>query len=131
MIVCVIEYAVEPGMEARNIEMVQMLLPVVAEIDGFISKETFDSRNNPGKILTISILRASMPGSTEYSMTQTIIRASAQSPGGDSLREPTPCAALDPNHHPGARVQAVVIRRGQGIDAVRADHFFRSLDRIA
>ena len=57
MIVCVIEYAVEPGMEARNIEMVQMLLPVVAEIDGFISKETFDSRNNPGKILTISSWR--------------------------------------------------------------------------
>lgn len=57
MIVCVIEFAVEPGMEARNLEMLNMLLPVVAQIDGFISKESFDSRNNPGKVLTISTWR--------------------------------------------------------------------------
>jgi heme-degrading monooxygenase HmoA len=57
MIICLIEFGVRPGMEAKNIATVQELLKEVVKIDGFISKETFDSRNEPGKLLTISYWR--------------------------------------------------------------------------
>ncbi len=57
MIVCIIEFGVRPGMEQKNIDMVRELLVEVATMDGFISKETFDSRNTPGKLLTVSYWR--------------------------------------------------------------------------
>ncbi|MHA1536610.1 MAG: antibiotic biosynthesis monooxygenase family protein [Alphaproteobacteria bacterium] len=57
MIACIIEFGIKPGMEARNQEMVELLLSQMHRIDGFISKETFDSRNNPGKVITLSYWR--------------------------------------------------------------------------
>ena len=57
MIACIIEFGVKPGQEARHQELLLPLLEGVQTIDGFISKETFDSRNNPGKIITVSYWR--------------------------------------------------------------------------
>lgn len=57
MIACIIEFGVRPGMEARHQELLLPLLDGVQEVDGFISKETFDSRNTPGKIITVSYWR--------------------------------------------------------------------------
>ncbi len=57
MIVCPIEFGVRPGMEEKNQQTVQELLREVAKIDGFLSKETFSSRNEPGKLLTVSYWR--------------------------------------------------------------------------
>jgi len=57
MIACIIEFGVKPGMEARHQELLLPLLDSVQEVDGFVSKETFDSRNNEGKIITVSYWR--------------------------------------------------------------------------
>ena len=57
MIVCIIEFGVRVGLETQHQRIVSELLDEVAKIDGFISKETFDSRNVPGKIITISYWR--------------------------------------------------------------------------
>lgn len=57
MIVCIIEFGVRPGLEARHQGIVAELLDEVVKIDGFLSKETFDSRNVPGKLITISYWR--------------------------------------------------------------------------
>jgi heme-degrading monooxygenase HmoA len=54
MIACLIEFAVAPGREAEHAEWLSRLLPRVAGQNGFISKETFDSRNSPGKLFTVS-----------------------------------------------------------------------------
>lgn len=57
MIACIIEFGVKPGMEARHQELVAGLMPEAEAFDGFISKETFDSRNTPGKLITVSYWR--------------------------------------------------------------------------
>jgi heme-degrading monooxygenase HmoA len=57
MLICVIEFGTVPGMEQRNRELVTELLVEAAKIDGFISKETFNSRDNPGKVVTLSYWR--------------------------------------------------------------------------
>lgn len=57
MIACLIEFGVRPGMEQANAQTVQELLAEVAKIDGFLGKETFDSRNHPGKLLAVSYWR--------------------------------------------------------------------------
>ena len=57
MIVCLIEFGVRPGMEEANVQTVQELLKEVAKIDGFLSKETFESKNESGKLLTVSYWR--------------------------------------------------------------------------
>lgn len=54
MIACLIEFAVEPGREAEHADWLARLLPKVAGQSGFISKETFDSLNTPGRLLTVS-----------------------------------------------------------------------------
>jgi len=54
MIVCVIEFSVREGREADHAAWLARLLPAVALRDGFISKETFDSRATPGRFLTVS-----------------------------------------------------------------------------
>ncbi|MBL8378503.1 MAG: antibiotic biosynthesis monooxygenase [Burkholderiales bacterium] len=54
MLMCVIEFGTIPGMEERNRALVTEMLKESARIDGFISKETFVSRDNPAKVITIS-----------------------------------------------------------------------------
>ncbi len=57
MIACIIEFGVKPGQEARHLELLEPLLTAVQDVDGFVSKETFESRNIEGKIITISYWR--------------------------------------------------------------------------
>lgn len=54
MIACIIEFSIRPGMETRHREALEPLLKEVESVPGFISKETFDSRQRPGRLLTIS-----------------------------------------------------------------------------
>jgi len=54
MIACIIEFAVRTGMEARHRGLLEPLLAEVQGIPGFISKETFESRAQPGRLLTVS-----------------------------------------------------------------------------
>jgi heme-degrading monooxygenase HmoA len=57
MQVCIIEFATVPGMEARNKALVTELLVHARTIEGFISKESFTSRDNPAKVITMSYWR--------------------------------------------------------------------------
>jgi len=57
MLICFIEFGVIPGMEQRNREMVAELLAEASKIDGFISKETFLSRDTEGKVVSLSYWR--------------------------------------------------------------------------
>ncbi|VTU20774.1 antibiotic biosynthesis monooxygenase family protein [Variovorax sp. RA8] len=57
MLICIIEFKVLPGMEQRNREMVAQLLVAAAKIDGFVSKESFLSRDNEGKLISLSYWR--------------------------------------------------------------------------
>lgn len=54
MIVCIIEFGVRKGMEAKLREALEPLLIEVKDIPGFISKETFESRVAPGRMFTVS-----------------------------------------------------------------------------
>jgi heme-degrading monooxygenase HmoA len=54
MIGCVIEFSVRQGREADHKLWLDRLLPLVAGVDGFVSKETFESRAVPGRFLTVS-----------------------------------------------------------------------------
>src|SRR5688500_13447591 len=54
MIVCIIEFGLRQGMETRHRELLEPLLAEVQGIPGFISKETFESRAQPGSLLTVS-----------------------------------------------------------------------------
>ncbi len=57
MIICIIEFGVKPGKEEANTALGNALLPNLENIDGFISKETFESRSNPGKLISLSYWR--------------------------------------------------------------------------
>ena len=57
MLVCIIEFGTLPGMAERNKELVTNLLVHARQHDGFISKETFVSRDNPDKVVTMSYWR--------------------------------------------------------------------------
>lgn len=57
MLMCVIEFGTVPGQQERNRALVTELIEEAKTIDGFISKETFLSRDNPGKVITISYWR--------------------------------------------------------------------------
>ncbi|MDQ2736158.1 MAG: antibiotic biosynthesis monooxygenase [Pseudomonadota bacterium] len=57
MLVCLIEFGTLPGMAERNKELVTNLLVHARKHDGFISKETFTSRDNPEKVVTMSYWR--------------------------------------------------------------------------
>lgn len=54
MIACIIEFSIRDGMEARHREVLEPLLKEIERLPGFISKETFESRLNHGRLLTIS-----------------------------------------------------------------------------
>ena len=57
MLVCIIEFGTLPGMEERNKALVTELLVHARRLDGFISKESFTSRDTPGKVITLSYWR--------------------------------------------------------------------------
>ena len=57
MIACLIEFGVRPGQEAEHQRLLAHLLAKVSTIDGFISKEAFQSRSDPAKVITISMWR--------------------------------------------------------------------------
>jgi heme-degrading monooxygenase HmoA len=57
MIVCVIEFGTAPGMEERRRTLVAEMIVEAKTIDGFISKETFGSFDDPGKVITLSYWR--------------------------------------------------------------------------
>lgn len=54
MIACIIEFGIKPGKEEKRDNLLEVLIPEAKTLDGFISKETFESHDNPGKIITIS-----------------------------------------------------------------------------
>jgi len=54
MLVCIIEFGTAPGKEEENRALVAELMIEAKKNDGFISKEGFTSRDNPGKIVTLS-----------------------------------------------------------------------------
>lgn len=54
MLACLIEFGVVPGKEEQNQALVKDLLVEAGTIDGFISKESFTSRDTPGKVITLS-----------------------------------------------------------------------------
>jgi heme-degrading monooxygenase HmoA len=54
MIVCVIEFGTVPGMEDRRRALVAEMIVEAKTIEGFISKETFQSLDDPGKVVTLS-----------------------------------------------------------------------------
>lgn len=57
MLVCIIEFGTLPGMEERNRALVTELLVHARTLDGFISKESFASRDDPAKVITLSYWR--------------------------------------------------------------------------
>jgi heme-degrading monooxygenase HmoA len=57
VLVCIIEFATLPGMAERNRALVTELLAHARQLDGFISKESFTSRDNPEKVITLSYWR--------------------------------------------------------------------------
>jgi len=57
MLICIIEFTVIPGMEQRNRDLVAQMMIEAAKIDGFVSKETFLSRDQEGKVISLSYWR--------------------------------------------------------------------------
>ena len=57
MIACIIEFGVRPGREAEHQRLLAQLMAKVAAVDGFVSKEAFQSRSDPAKTITISLWR--------------------------------------------------------------------------
>jgi heme-degrading monooxygenase HmoA len=54
VIACIIEFGTAPGMEDRRKTLVAEMIVEAKTIDGFISKETFSSFDNLGKVITLS-----------------------------------------------------------------------------
>ena len=57
MIAVMFEVRPRDGQRDRYLAMAAALRPALAQIDGFISIERFESLTNPGKILSLSIWR--------------------------------------------------------------------------
>ena len=57
MLVCVIEFGTRPGMEERVAALLAELLVEAGKIDGFVSKESFVSKNRPDKTISLSYWR--------------------------------------------------------------------------
>lgn len=54
MIAVIFEAKTEPAQQARYLQLAADLKPLLAEIDGFISIERFQSLTNAGKVLSLS-----------------------------------------------------------------------------
>jgi heme-degrading monooxygenase HmoA len=57
MIVVIFESWPKPGKRDAYLDMAAMLMPLVEQIDGFISVERFESVGNPGKMVALSYWR--------------------------------------------------------------------------
>jgi len=57
MIAVIFEVWPEPGRRQEYLDLAAELRPLLAEIDGFISIERFESLTEPGKILSLSCWR--------------------------------------------------------------------------
>ena len=57
MLVCVIEFGTRLGMEERTRALLAELLVEAGKIDGFVSKESFVSKDRPDKTISISYWR--------------------------------------------------------------------------
>ena len=57
MLVCVIEFGTRLGMEERTRALLAELLVEAGKVDGFVSKESFLSKDRPGKTISISYWR--------------------------------------------------------------------------
>ena len=55
MIICLIEFETMPGMEAEQQRWLAELLPLVGEVPGFRSKESYAHISGDGRVSTISI----------------------------------------------------------------------------
>ena len=54
MIICLIEFQVNPGMEDEQQRWLQTLLPIVDEVPGFIAKESYTHVSGDGRTNTVS-----------------------------------------------------------------------------
>jgi len=57
MIAVIFEVELRAGRSADYLRIAESLRPIVAQIDGFISIERFESLTHPGKILSLSLWR--------------------------------------------------------------------------
>ena len=57
MLVCMIEFGTRLGMEERTRALLAELLVEAGKVDGFVSKESFLSKESPGKTVSISFWR--------------------------------------------------------------------------
>jgi heme-degrading monooxygenase HmoA len=57
MIAVIFESQPHPDRKSNYLDAAESLRPLLAEIDGFISIERFESLTNPGKILALSFWR--------------------------------------------------------------------------
>lgn len=57
MIAVIFEVWPAPGRKQEYLDLAASLRPLLEQIDGFISIERFESLNEPGKILSLSVFR--------------------------------------------------------------------------
>ena len=57
MIAVIFEVQAKPGQQRAYLDAAAMLRPLLAQVDGFISIERFESLVTPGKILSLSFWR--------------------------------------------------------------------------
>ena len=57
MIAVIVEVEPRPGCREAYLDAAARLKPLLAQVDGFISVERFESLTQPGKILSLSIWR--------------------------------------------------------------------------
>ena len=57
MIAVIFEVQARPGQQQAYLDAAAMLRPLLAQVDGFISIERFESLVTPGKILSLSFWR--------------------------------------------------------------------------
>jgi heme-degrading monooxygenase HmoA len=57
MIAVIFEVWPKPGCRQQYLDLAAELRPLLAEVDGFISVERFESLTEPGKVLSLSVFR--------------------------------------------------------------------------
>jgi heme-degrading monooxygenase HmoA len=57
MIAVIFEVWPKPGCRQQYLDLAAELRPLLAEVDGFISIERFESLTEPGKVLSLSVFR--------------------------------------------------------------------------
>ena len=57
MIAVIFEVQAKPGQQQAYLDAAAMLRPLLAEVEGFVSIERFESLTNPGKIHSLSFWR--------------------------------------------------------------------------